>query len=262
MSNGLSILGLTTGHIANIAVLHDIDLQVSEGEVLGLMGRNGAGKSTLAAAIAGILPCWAGRLKLNGWDCTRAAPRERILRGLVAVPENRRLFGQLTVLENLRVAAFGAKREFTAALREEIEAQFPIVGRKAKTRCSVLSGGEQQMVALARARVMAPKFLVLDEPSLGLAPAVTSQLAEVIRRFAKDGVGVILIEQNVALVEKVCDVVKLLDEGHFVGEVATQELSGREDIAAAYLGVPVSLVTAGQEGAAPVPDGPPIITNP
>lgn len=234
----LEVRGLTTGHIANIPVLHQIDLDLVSGQVLGVMGRNGAGKSTLAAALVGVLRTWSGSVRMLDWDCTRAASTLRVRRGLVAVPENRRLFGQLTVLENLRVAAFGSHQEFTPAIREAIEAEFPIVARKGRAKASALSGGEQQMVALARARVMKPRFLLLDEPSLGLAPAIVSELAEVIGRFASSGVGVMLIEQNLGLIEKVCSTVRLLDEGRFVRDIPITELGGREAVLAAYLGAP------------------------
>lgn len=244
MSDELVVEGLTTGYVGGIPVLHDVDLTIVSGQVLGIMGRNGAGKSTLAATIAGMVRPWSGRIVCKGWDCTRAAPRARVDRGVVTVPEGRKLFEQLTVLENLRVAAFGARKPFALSLREEIEAEFPVVARKGRTRCRVLSGGEQQMVALARARVMAPEFLVLDEPSLGLSPAVTVQLAGVIGRFTDAGVGVALIEQNVALVEKVCDTVRLLDEGRFVRDIPATELVGRESILAAYLGAPASGASA------------------
>lgn len=237
VTDELVVQGVTTGHIANIPVLHEVDLRVRAGEVVGLMGRNGAGKSTLAAAIAGVIRTWSGTVTAGGWDCTRATSRQRVSRGLVAVPENRRLFGQLTVIENLRTAGYGAKRKLTQKVRDEIEAEFPIVARKADARCSVLSGGEQQMVALARARLMEPRFVVLDEPSLGLSPAVTSQLAEVIRRFAESGVGVLLIEQNITLIEKVCKSIKLLDQGRIQRDLSVDDLATRESVIAAYLGM-------------------------
>lgn len=237
MTDELVVRGMTTGHIANIPVLHDVDLTVSAGEVVGLMGRNGAGKSTLAAAVAGVIRTWSGTVTAAGWDCTRATPRQRIAHGLVAVPENRRLFGQLTVIENLRAAAYGARCKLTPKLRAEIEAEFPIVERKAGERCSVLSGGEQQMVALARARLMKPSFVILDEPSLGLSPAVTAQLAEVIRGFAASGVGVLLIEQNITLIERVCKSIKLLDQGRIQRDMNVDDLETRESVIAAYLGI-------------------------
>lgn len=251
MTDELTVRGLITGHIAHIPVLHGIDFAVRAGEVIGIMGRNGAGKSSLTAAIIGVLRVWSGQVILNGWDCTQAPSTERVRRGLVAVPENRRLFGELTVLENLRVAAFGAKKEFTVARREEIEAEFPVLVSKANTKCSVLSGGEQQMVALARARVMEPKFLLLDEPSLGLSPAMTSELAKAIRRFSTSGVGVVLIEQNMALVEKVCDRVRLLDNGRFVRDVNISDISGREEIVTTYLGTNISVIQESASELAP-----------
>lgn len=237
MTDELVVSGVTTGHIANIPVLHDVDLSVKAGEVVGLMGRNGAGKSTLAAAIAGVIRTWSGTVTAAGWECTSATPRQRISRGLVAVPENRRLFGQLTVVENLRAAAYGAGCKLTQKVRDEIEAEFPTVIRKAGERCSVLSGGEQQMVALARARLMKPRFVVLDEPSLGLSPAVTAQLAEVVRGFAASGVGVLLIEQNITLIEKVCRSIKLLDQGRIQRDMDVDDLATRESVVTAYLGM-------------------------
>lgn len=243
MPDELVLRGVTTGHIANIPVVHSVDLCVPAGEVVGLMGRNGAGKSTLAAAIAGVIRTWSGTITAGGWDCTSATSRQRVGHGVVPVPENRRLFGQLTVIENLRAAAYGAHCKLTQKVLKEIEAEFPIIGRKADERCSVLSGGEQQMVALARARLMKPSFVVLDEPSLGLSPAVTSQLAETIRGFAASGVGVLLIEQNITLIEKVCKSIKLLDQGRIQRDMSVDDLETRESVIAAYLGILTSYDT-------------------
>ncbi len=240
MINYLAVRGLTTGYVRNMPVLRGIDLDVGPGEVVGLMGRNGAGKTTFAASLAGVLRTWSGSIEFNGWLCTEAPPSERVRHGLVTVPENRRLFRRMTVIENLRVAAFGAGKSLSQDQLDSISDQFPIVARKAKVHCGMLSGGEQQMVALARAKVVDPSFLLLDEPSLGLSPAVTNELAHMIASFASSGVGVILIEQNVSLVEKVCQRVHLLDGGRLVRTLTVEELSGREAIVAAYLGAPVS----------------------
>lgn len=237
MSDALQIRGLVTGHITGIPVVHGIDLDIPSGKVTGLIGRNGAGKSTVAAAVAGVLRTWSGSVSLDGWDCTGESARARVRHGLVTVPENRQLFGQMTVIENLRVAAYCARTALTPELRQEIETRYPVITRKAEVRAGALSGGEQQMVALARAQVARPRFLVLDEPSLGLSPAITRQLGETIASFADDGVGVLLIEQNVSLIERLCDQVKLLDEGRVRREMQATELAARDDIAAVYLGV-------------------------
>jgi branched-chain amino acid transport system ATP-binding protein len=235
----LELDGLEAGY-DGIAVVHGLDLRVGEGEVVALLGPNGAGKTTALRTVAGLLPRLAGRLRVLGEDVpigsrssTRTALR-LVRRGLGYVPENRALFGELTTSENVRL---GARRKDRAAVEEALDT-FPQLQPLVDRRAGLLSGGEQQMLALARALARRPRLLLVDEMSLGLAPLVVRQLLPVVRSIAEDtGAGVLLVEQHVPAALEVAARAYVLQRGRVTIEGPSAELQGRRDLfASSYLG--------------------------
>ena len=218
--------------------LSDVSFQLSDGEFVSIVGPNGAGKTTLINAIAGIQPVHAGHLVLAGRDITRLAPHRFCAAGIAIVPEGRRLFTRMTVRENLELgsylpAARAQRRESLAAAL----ALFPALETRLASPAGELSGGQQQMVAIARALMARPRLLLLDEPSLGLSPLIVEDMFGAIRRINAEGMSVLLVEQNVAMAMAVADRAYVLEEGRIVGEGEPQTLLARPEIQRAYLGV-------------------------
>ncbi|MGO9961749.1 MAG: ABC transporter ATP-binding protein [Solirubrobacteraceae bacterium] len=176
-------------------VVHEVSLEIAAGEVTALLGPNGAGKSSLVLAVAGVLPPQSGSVLLDGQDLAGRRPEQIRQAGIAVVPEGRRLLSELTVEENLRVATYALAREQAAAGRERALELFPELRKLLRSRARLLSGGEQQMLVLAQALVTQPRFVFIDELSLGLAPVVVQRLIPVIRGIAESGTGVLLIEQ-------------------------------------------------------------------
>jgi branched-chain amino acid transport system ATP-binding protein len=211
---------------------------VRAGELLCVVGPNGAGKTTLIQTIAGILRARAGTIAFDGHDITRLAAHRFCAAGIAIVPEGRRLFTGMTVLENLEIGSYLPEaRSHRAQSLAAALALFPILEAKLASPAGELSGGQQQMVAIARALMARPKLLLLDEPSLGLAPAIVHDVFAAIRRINDEGVSVLLVEQNVALAMEVSDRAYVLEEGRVVAEGAPDELLARPEIQRAYLGV-------------------------
>ncbi|MHB8220203.1 MAG: ABC transporter ATP-binding protein [Acidimicrobiales bacterium] len=209
----LSIRDLSVGYERPHAVIDGVSLVVRPGKAVAIVGRNGAGKTTLVRSVAGQLPPWSGEVlvddhSLRGGDCAA-----RVRAGIATVPEGRQIFESLTVVENLRVAALGARLTLRRDAAENIVALFPTLGRLWYVRANGLSGGEQQMLALARALVIRPRFLIMDEPSLGLAPLIVKEIGRAIGKLVAGGLGVCVVEQNQALVEALCDDVIVLAGG-------------------------------------------------
>lgn len=207
MTPGLAVAGLSAGW-GREPLLDGIDLDVDAGEVVGLLGGNGSGKSTLLAALSGLLPPRAGTVNLRGHDVTGRSPEHIALAGLALLPQTRRVFGSLTVAENLAAPELAIGRPDVAALRGRIEAwleQFPELGHRRHDRASALSGGQQQLVAIGRVLSTAPAVLLLDEPSAGLAAAAQIQVAEAIRELSAAGVAVLLVEQDVRFAATLTD---------------------------------------------------------
>jgi branched-chain amino acid transport system ATP-binding protein len=217
--------------------LWDISLTVGDGEFVAVVGPNGSGKTTLINAIGGLLPVRGGRLRFGGEDLARLAPHEVSSRGIAIVPEGRRLFGGMTVEENLEIGCYapGARRARGARL-ERVYAVFPVLGARRRQLAGGLSGGQQQMVAIGRALMAAPRLLLLDEPSLGLAPAVVDHVFGVVEALHREGTAVLLVEQNVAKALAVARRAYVLAEGRIVSGGTPAELSRRPDIRNAYLG--------------------------
>jgi branched-chain amino acid transport system ATP-binding protein len=236
----LSVRGLTAGY-DGVAVVHDLDLEVGAGEVVALLGANGAGKTTTLLAISGLVPILAGTVEVDGrgvhqrWRSGVADVWQLARRGVAHVPEDRGLFFDLTAAENLRL---GRPRRGDAVPMDQILTWFPALEKVLGRKAGLLSGGEQQMLALARAVIGTPALLLVDEMSLGLAPIVVEQLLPVLRSIATEtGAGVALVEQHVGLVLSVADRASLLRQGRVVFAGTAAELRDRPElVASGYLG--------------------------
>jgi branched-chain amino acid transport system ATP-binding protein len=217
-----------------IEVVHGVDLSVGRGEVIGMIGPNGAGKSSILRSICGLLRPSSGKVTFEDRVLTGMAPEQIAQLGLALVPEGRHIFKTLTVAENLRLGA----RDETAggALTEQTLARFPILRERAGQRADRLSGGEQQQLAIARALLGRPKLLILDEPSLGLAPKMIDVIYELLGELREEGVTMLLVEQNAARTIAFCDRCLVLSTGKFRAEGSRNELQSNPDVLRAYLG--------------------------
>ena len=232
----LRTAGLKAGY-GPVTVLHEIDLEVNEGEIVVMLGANGAGKTTTMRAISGVIPRH-GTVYFGDHDITRSSPDAIVRHGIAQVPQGRGTFPELSVEDNLRAGAFVRKRgSDVAADIAKWFAVFPRLFERRTQRAGSLSGGEQQMVAIARALMSRPKLLLCDEPSLGLAPLITKELFEIIAGLNRDeGLSVLLVEQNANLAMHIADRVYLLETGRIVATGSADELSADDTIRKAYLG--------------------------
>ena len=235
----LETRGLSAGY-GRDTVLHDIDLVVRPGEIVALIGANGAGKSTLVKAISGLLPARAGEVLLDGARIDALSPRERVLRGVCLVPEGRQTFGGLSIEANLRLGAFARGRLDPATLDKLINescAPFPILLPRKHEPAANLSGGQQQMLAIARGLMSTPKALMLDEPSLGLAPALVSEIFRLIAKLRERGFAILLSEQNARQSLAISDRAYVIENGRITASGAARDILASADIAEKYLGV-------------------------
>jgi len=214
-------------------VLHGISLRVGEGEVLTILGRNGAGKTTLIRSIIGFTPPREGRVRFRGEDITEWPSYRMVGAGMALVPQGRRVFPSLTVQENLEVARAGQGR-WTV---ERVHALFPRLRERAGNRANKLSGGEQQMLAIGRALMTNPELLLLDEPTEGLAPLLVREVGRVIGELKREGLSILLVEQNLPLALSVADRTHILSRGQIVHSSSPQELLANEEVKSRYLGV-------------------------
>jgi len=221
---------------SDTVVVEPLSLSMDAGEVVALLGANGAGKSSLIEAVAGHLPIVAGTLRLDGRDVTAGSLQARARAGIAWCPEGRRLFPGLTVEETLDVAATGNRRVRAEAI-ERMFALFPALAAHRKTPAWQLSGGQQQMLAIARAVIAAPRVVLLDEPSLGLAPAVLDSVFDAVRRLAEDGAAVLLAEQNVARALAVAGRTLVLARGRVILEGPSERIAVDPTLPGALLGV-------------------------
>ena len=232
----LEILGLDASY-GDIPALSDVGLSIEPGEIVALLGPNGAGKSTLLKTIAGLLPPRAGTILWNGENMGRLPGHLIVEGGLVLVPEGRRLFGSMTVEENLTLGAFAARaRAAQQANLERVYALFPILRQRRREIVRRLSGGQQQMVSVGRALMSSPKLLMLDEPSLGLAPLMVQAILDVLIQINHDGVAVFLVEQNVRAALSLAHRAYILETGRIVREGGGAELLNDPHVRRAYLG--------------------------
>ena len=229
----LQASGLCAGY-GKIRVLHSVDLVVGAGEIVALLGPNGAGKTTLLRAMSGLLPC-SGNMRFAGRDLTGASPRDVIKAGLAHVIEGHRVFTQLTVLDNLLLAAYDLSHGERTARVEEVLELFPEVAAKAHDRAASLSGGQQQILAVAQGLVRRPKLLMLDEPSAGLSPVLVDRVLVVVRRLREAGTAVLLVEQLIEKALAVADRVYALARGSIVLEAPTGDADLPARLEHAYL---------------------------
>ncbi len=235
MTPALEMAGIEGGYEPGLPILRGASLRVAPGEIVALLGPNGAGKSTLVKAAAGLVPIWAGRVALEGRDITKVPAHRMVHEGLGFVPQTENVFANLSVLENLQLAAAmiarGRRREIG-----EMFALFPDLDRQRKLPAGRLSGGQRQMLAVARALVAAPSVIMLDEPSAGLSPKLVGVVFERLRAVREAGVTILLVEQNVKAALALADRAVVLVEGRERLEGPARELEGDPRMAALYLG--------------------------
>ena len=234
----LKVKDLRAGYGA-INILWDISFEVAEGEIVAILGSNGAGKTTMVRAVTGMVRPSAGIVQFNGEDLAKKSSRYILDRGIVQVPEGRQIFTEMTVLENLEMGAFN--KETRAAFQENLRMayqRFPRLEERAKQAAGTLSGGEQQMLAVARALIGMPKLLILDEPSLGLAPNIVDDILQVAADMARrDRISVLLVEQDITKALACADRGYVIENGRIALEGTAAALSANEHVKKAYLGI-------------------------
>ena len=234
----LRIRNVSAGY-AGLAVLHGVSLHVAQGETVCLVGANGAGKSTLLQVVSGLIRPFSGELRFEDADLTTLPPHRIVAAGLVQVPEARELFPSMTVRENLDLGAFALRRAAQAEIRANrarLLELFPVLGQRLEQKAGTLSGGEQQMLAIARALMAKPRLLILDEPSLGLAPLVIKEIFRTLRDLRTEGLTILLVEQNALAAMRISDRAYVLQAGRMLLSGTSEELQGNDDFRRAYLG--------------------------
>jgi branched-chain amino acid transport system ATP-binding protein len=233
----LELRNVTAGY-GQFTALWGVDLRVDAGEAVAVVGPNGAGKTTLMRVISGLVPLHSGELVFEGRSLAGRKAHEIVTRGIAHVPEGRRIFPLLTVADNLKMGAFQprARKAFTESL-ERVHALFPALAERQRQRAGSLSGGEQQMLAIGRALMSRPTLILLDEPSMGLAPVMVLRLFDLIRRVRKEGYTILVVEQNVRQVLKLVDRAYLLEVGRIRMEGRAAELAEQDFVRKAYVGM-------------------------
>jgi branched-chain amino acid transport system ATP-binding protein len=230
----LELRGLTAGY-GKIGVLHDVDMNIGKGEIVALLGPNGAGKTTLLRAVSGLLP-WTGEARFAGATLAGVSPREAVRRGLVHVVEGHRVFTQLSVTDNLLLAGYDLPRAERSQRVAEALSFFPEIEAKRNDRAVTLSGGQQQMLAVAQGLVCRPRLLMLDEPSAGLSPVLVDRVLAVAARLRGTGTSVLLVEQLIEKALRLADRVYALSRGRVVLQAATSEADLPHRLERAYFG--------------------------
>ncbi|WP_067465823.1 ABC transporter ATP-binding protein [Actinomadura macra] len=234
----LDVVAVSAGYEAKTNVISDVSVRVGDGEIVTVLGPNGAGKSTLMRVIMGMLSPGSGEVRLGGKPLTGLSTRQIVRRGIALCPERRHLFPAMTVQDNLRLGAYS--RPERTGVRQDMDRlteMFPVLGKKRRLAAGVLSGGEQQMLTIARALMGRPKLLLLDEPSLGLAPILVETVAREIKSINADGLSVLLVEQNAHIALDIAARAYVLEGGRVVLEGSAAELTGDDKVRAAYLGL-------------------------
>ena len=232
----LQLRGLRGGY-GRAEVLRGIDLEVQHGEIVALLGSNGAGKSTLNNIVSGVEPASAGTVFFDGQDITNRHYREVVKAGLIQVPEGRKVFPNLSVLENLELGSFTRARARRASNLERVFAIFPRLKERLRQKAGTMSGGEQQMLAIGRGLMAEPRLLILDEPSLGLSPLLVEEMFTLIKRLHGEGLAVLLVEQNVGQSLDIAQRAYVMENGGIRFNGTPAELLASDEIRRAYLGV-------------------------
>jgi branched-chain amino acid transport system ATP-binding protein len=220
-----------------IEALHGIDLDVKQGQLVALVGANGAGKTTLLRTISGVQPASAGSIHLFGRDITRLPPNERVRLGICQVPEGRHVFGPMSIEDNLRLGAYTRARNNLDADLERMYELFPILKEKRALPAGTLSGGQQQMLAMARALMGQPTLLLLDEPSMGLAPLLVEETFRVVKHLRSEGITIFLVEQNAHAALSIADIGYVMETGHTILTGTGESLLNNAQVKQAYLGM-------------------------
>src|SRR3954463_12345124 len=232
----LEITNLRGGY-GRIEVLRGIDLSLKQGEIVALLGSNGAGKSTLNNTVCGLFPAFSGRVSFEGRDITRANPAEIVAAGLIQVPEGRRVFPDLSVLENLELGSYRRARERRSKNLEKTLLIFPKLKNLLSRTAGTLSGGEQQMLAIGRGLMAEPRLLILDEPSLGLSPKVVEELFFLLKELNSKDLTILLVEQNVGQSLEIAHRAYVMENGAILFQGTPAELLANPDLKRAYLGL-------------------------
>jgi branched-chain amino acid transport system ATP-binding protein len=232
----LEISALRGGY-GSVEVLRGIDLFLKPGEIVALLGSNGAGKTTLNNTVCGLYPAFSGRVRFEDRDITRIAPTAIVAAGLIQVPEGRRVFPNLNALENLELGSYRRGRANRAMNLERVFAVFPTLKQRLAQKAGTLSGGEQQMLAIGRGLMAEPRLLILDEPSLGLSPILVDELFALIRELNRDGLSILLVEQNVGQSLEIAHRAYVLENGTILFSGTPTELLADSKLKRAYLGL-------------------------
>jgi branched-chain amino acid transport system ATP-binding protein len=233
----LKVESVTSGY-GRAQALWDVSLEVAEGEIVTIIGPNGAGKSTLVNVLAGIHPAWSGSVELDGVELTSLPAHDVCGAGIAVVPEGRQVFPEMTVADNLEIGGYHPSvRQYRDETYERVIEIFPILADRATQLAGSMSGGEQQMLAIGRALMARPRYLLLDEPSLGLAPVIVENIFEVLRQINTEGVSVVVVEQNVVEALELASRGYVLEQGNIVKEASAESLLEDPAVRAAYLGV-------------------------
>jgi branched-chain amino acid transport system ATP-binding protein len=232
----LEIMGLTS-HYGRIQALHGVDIKVGQGQLVALVGANGAGKTTLLRTISGVQPASGGSIWLQSENITRMSPDKRVRAGICHVPEGRQVFGPMSIEDNLRLGAFTRHKADIAAGMEQMYELFPVLKEKRGLPAGTLSGGQQQMLAIARALMGKPRILLLDEPSMGLAPLLVEEVFRVVKNLQAHGITILLIEQNAHAALSIADVGYVIETGKITLSGPGPELLNNEQVKSAYLGM-------------------------
>ena len=237
MSNIILKVENMEAHYGKIAALKGISFEVRENQIVTLLGNNGAGKSTTLKTLSGLMRASNGKIWFFGEDITKMPPHEIVKRGLIHLPEGRRIFKDLTVKENLELGSFNLKDESERKRRmNHVFDRFPILSTRAKQLGGTLSGGEQQMLAIGRGLMAGPKLLLMDEPSMGIAPLIVKDISNIIRKLHDDGTTILLVEQNSKMALGLADYGYVLDTGNIVLEGRGEDLKNDDNVIKAYLG--------------------------
>jgi len=232
----LEVTGLCAGY-GDTEILHGIDIAAEDGEIVAVLGPNGAGKSTLNNVLSGILAPASGDIRFDGKNVTGLSAPDLVASGLIHVPEGRRVFPNLTVLENLELGSYRRGRDNRIQKLQHITEIFPRLQERLSQNAGTLSGGEQQMLAIGRGLMAEPKLLILDEPSLGLAPVLVDELFSLIQTINKEGLTILLVEQNVARSLELASRAYVIEQGYIALSGTAAELAMNEDVRRSYLGM-------------------------